>query len=98
MKEKIEIIRGSGNIFADFNDPDAATKQLKARVTAQIISILNAKKLTVRKAATLLGCDPADVQRIRNADIARFTLDRLVRYAIALGCDVQMKFVLPKAA
>jgi hypothetical protein len=35
--------------------------------------------------------DAADIQRIRNADLSRFTLDRLVRIVWRLGCRVEMK-------
>ena len=28
--DDFEIVRGSGNIFADFGDPDAGTKLMKA--------------------------------------------------------------------
>lgn len=37
----------------------------------------------------------ADIQRIRNADLSRFTIDRLVRITYRLGRSVEMK-VLPE--
>jgi len=77
--EKLEIVHGSGNIFADFNDPDAETRQMKAFIAAEIIKIVNHRKLTVRDAAEVTGMAAADISRIRNADLARFTIDRLVR-------------------
>lgn len=98
MSDKIEIVRGSGNVFADLADPDAETKHLKALVGAKIIDVLDRERLTARVAAKLAGCDAADIQRIRNADLARFSLDRLVRYALRLGCKVEVKVKLPKAA
>jgi hypothetical protein len=35
--------------------------------------------------------DPADIQRIRNADLSRFTIDRLARIAYRLGRKPEMK-------
>jgi len=78
-EEKIEIVRGSGNVHADMGDPDAETKQLKAFLAAEIIAILDRRHLTVRAAAELTGVTPSDVSNIRNAHLGKFTIDRLVR-------------------
>src|SRR5262252_3799290 len=54
MKAKdddMESIQGSGNIFADFGDPDAETKLLKAQTAADIINALNERGLSVRAGA-----------------------------------------------
>ena len=91
MSEEMELIRGSGNVFADLGDPDAEARQLKAQLAAEIIATLDRLGLTVRAAATLAKVDPADIQRIRNADLSRFTLDRLIRIAYRLGRKVELK-------
>ena len=93
MTEGLEIMRGSGNIFADFGDADAQTKKMKAELAAEIIATLNARGLTARAGAKLARVDAADIQRIRNADLSRFTLDRLVRVAWRLGRMVEMRVV-----
>ena len=93
MSDDIEIERGSGNVFADFGDPDAAAKQLKASIAADIIATLDRRSLSVREGAREAGIDPADLQRIRSADLSRFTIDRLVRIAGRLGRRVELKVV-----
>jgi predicted XRE-type DNA-binding protein len=98
MKKDIEVVRGSGNVFADLGMADAETLRLKAQLAAKIIKRLDEMKMTVRAAASKIDCDPADVQRIRNADVSRFTIDRLLKIAIRLGCEVALKVTLPKAA
>ncbi len=90
-KDDMEIIRGSGSVYADFGDPDAETKQMKAYLSAEIIKALDQHKLTVRQAAKQTGITAADISRIRNADLGRFTLDRLVRVLGRLGQKVEMK-------
>jgi predicted XRE-type DNA-binding protein len=87
----LEYYRGSGNVFADFGDPDAERKLMKARLAASIIGALDDQKLTVRKGAKIAGIDPADLQRIRNADVMRFSIDRLLLVAIRLGVKVELK-------
>jgi predicted XRE-type DNA-binding protein len=91
VEEEIELVYGTTNIFADFGDPDAERKLMKARLAASIIGALDDQKLTVRKGAKIAGIDAADLQRIRNADVSRFTIDRLLLVAIRLGVTVELK-------
>ena len=93
MNDEFEVMRGSGNVFADFGDPDAEAKQMKAQVAAEIIKTMGKRSMTVRAAAKVALCDPADIQRIRNADLSRFTLDRLLRVAFRLGQRFEMRSV-----
>ena len=97
MTDDLEVMRGTGNIFADFGDADAAAKKMKATIAAEIIATLNKRGLSARAAAKVARLDAADIQRIRNADLSRFTIDRLVRVAYRLGRSVEMK-VLPDRA
>ena len=85
-----ELVRGSGNVFRDFNDPHADLKQAKAILAAQIIAVLDKRSLTVRQAATLTGFAAADFSRIRNADLGRFTLDRLIKILAALDGRIRV--------
>ena len=85
-----ELVRGSGNVFRDFNDPHADLKQAKAILAARIIAVLDKRSLTVRKAATLTGFAAADFSRIRNADLGRFTLDRLIKMLAALDSSIRV--------
>jgi predicted XRE-type DNA-binding protein len=78
MSDDFELVRGSGNVFRDFDMPNPDLEQLRAILAAQIIKALNRKRLTVRKAAELTGIAAADFSRIRNANIGRFTVDRLM--------------------
>ena len=98
MDEKIEVVRGSGNIFADVGLPNAEERHMKARLAVMMLKRQEELKLTMRAAAKLAECDASDIQRIRNADLKKFTIDRLIRYAINMGCTVELKVTLPKAA
>ncbi|MGF9562445.1 helix-turn-helix transcriptional regulator [Neorhizobium sp. JUb45] len=89
--DDFEIVRGSGNIYADLGDPDADTKLMKAQLASEIIATLDRRKLTVREGEKLTGVTAADLSRIRNADLGRFTIDRLVRVLNALDRRVTLK-------
>lgn len=93
-KEKIELVHGSGNVFRDFGYANPDVEQLKAILAAEIIKMLNRKKLTVRAAHTQTGIAAADFSRIRNADLGRFTLDRLFTILNRLGTRVDVEVSL----
>ena len=83
-EKKLEIVRGCGNVWADFGYADANIRQAKDILAAEIIGILDQRKLSTRKAHALTGFAAADFSRVRNADYGRFTLDRLIRMLNAL--------------
>lgn len=97
-EEDFELVRGSGNVFRDLDDPDADLKQAKAILSARIIGVLDERELTVRKAGTLTGFAAADFSRVRNADLGRFTFDRLIRMLGALDSDIEVTIeIAPRA-
>jgi predicted XRE-type DNA-binding protein len=92
--QPIALIRGSGNVFRDFNHPNPDVAQLKAILAAEIIKMLDRQSLTVRAAHARTGIAAADFSRIRNADLGRFTLDRLISTLNRLGSRVEVKIKL----
>ncbi len=91
MSDEMELVRGSDNPFEDVGLPDADTKLIKADLAAEIVSILRERHLTGAAAAKLVGIQTADISRIRNADLARFTIDRLVHILNRLNRHVEMR-------
>jgi predicted XRE-type DNA-binding protein len=89
-RKGIEIIRGSGNAYRDFNQSHADALQLKAILAAEIIKALDRQELSVREAHGLTGIAAADFSRIRNADLGRFTVDRLMTIMNRLGHRVEV--------
>ena len=89
--EPLEVIRGSGNVNRDLGQDDGDVKQFKALLAAEIIKALDRDGLTVLAANARTGIAAADFSRIRNADLARFTLDRLVGIINRLGARVEVK-------
>ena len=87
----VEFYRSSDNVFADFGDPDAERQLMKARLSGAIIAALDDQTMTVRQGAKIAKVDPADIQRIRQADVSRFSIDRLLLIAIRLGVRAELK-------
>jgi len=89
--DKLQVVRGSGNVFRDLTRVNADVEQLKALLAAEIIKALDRDELTVRAAHTLTGFAAADLSCIRNAELKRFTADRLVSILNRLGSRVEVK-------
>ena len=90
-KEKLEVVRGSGNVFRDLGHKNADAEQFKAILAAEIIKAIDRERLTVRAAHKRTGIAAADFSRIRNADLGRFTVDRLMAIINRLGSRVEVK-------
>ena len=88
--DPIELVRGSGNLFRDFAHTDADVAQLKAILAAEIIKAVDEQDLSVRKAHAQTGFAAADFSRIRNADLDRFTIDRLMTILNSLGSKIEV--------
>jgi predicted XRE-type DNA-binding protein len=91
MSDDTEIVRGSGNVFRDFGRENADLDQLKSILAAKIIDVLDAKDFSVRKAQSVTGIAAADFSRIRNAQLDRFTVDRLMTILNRLDQQVKVQ-------
>ena len=91
---RLEIVRGSGNAFRDLGHQNADVLQFKAILAAEIIKAMDRESLSVRSAQRRTGIAAADFSRIRNADLGRFTVDRLMSIINRLGSRVEVKVKL----
>ena len=89
--QKLEVARGSGNVFRDLGHANADVEQFKAILAAEIIKVLDRERLSVRGAQGRTGIAAADFSRIRNAELGRFTVDRLMSIINRLGSRVEVK-------
>jgi len=96
-KEELEVIRGSGNVYRDLGRENADIEQFKALLASEIIKTLDREKLSVRQAQARTGIAAADFSRIRNADLGRFTVDRLMTIINRLGSRIEVAMKLRRA-
>lgn len=83
--QKLEVMRGSGNVFRDLALDNKDVEQFKAILAAEIVKALDRDGLSLRAAHGRTGIAAADFSRIRNADLGRFTFDRLMSIINRLG-------------
>jgi len=93
----MDVIMGSGNVFADLQLPDAGFLLARADLAIEIGRVLDERGLSQAEAAKLLGTSQPRISDLRRGRLEGFTLDRLVRFLNALDQDVEMR-VRPKQA
>jgi predicted XRE-type DNA-binding protein len=91
------VSRGSESVFRDLGYKNADVEQFKAILAAEIIKALDRERLTVRGAHGRTGIAAADFSRIRNADLGRFTVDRLMSVINRLGSRIEVKIRVRRA-
>ncbi len=91
MQAPIELAHVSSRSRNGEVQADGDLRRLKATLATVIIEKLNSDGLTVREAHARTGFAAADFSRIRNSDLDRFTLDRLMSIIYRLGARVEVK-------
>ncbi len=89
-KDDMELVRGSGNVYRDFGRPNADVEQARAMTAAKIIRIIDERKLSTREAERLTGVSYSEFSRIRNTQLGRFTLDRMIAILGKLDEDIEV--------
>ncbi len=86
----MEVFVGSGSVFADLGLPDAEEHLVKAQLVHKIDLIMKARRLKQDEAAAVLGVKQPDISRMLRGDFRQFSVERLLRFLVALGQDVQI--------
>ena len=89
MAQKDYIV-GSGNVFEDLGHPRPAEALAKAELARKIAALIAERGLTQASAAELLKIDQPKVSALVRGRLAGFSLDRLVRFLVLLGSDVEI--------
>lgn len=89
-KRKEEVVRSSGNVFADLRFPDAEERQTKVRLATAINQLLNHRSLSQTAAGRQLGISQPKVSALLNYKLEGFSVERLMRFLTALDQDIQI--------
>jgi predicted XRE-type DNA-binding protein len=87
---KARVIPSSGNVFADMGLPDAQELDTKARLGAAINRIVERRGLTQAEVAAVLEINQPKVSALLHYKLEGFSVERLMRFLVALGQDVEI--------
>jgi predicted XRE-type DNA-binding protein len=80
----------SGNIFADLGLPDAEGLLVRAHLMSGVTDLIKERGLTQAEAARILGTNQPTVSDLIRGKFNKFSLERLIGFAVALGQDVEI--------
>ncbi|MGH6989585.1 MAG: helix-turn-helix domain-containing protein [Stellaceae bacterium] len=89
---------GSGNVFADAGVPNAEEHLVKAQLVYKIDTLMKERGLKQVEAARLFGVKQPDVSKMLRGDFRQFSVERLLRFLVALGQDVEIIVKRPRDA
>jgi predicted XRE-type DNA-binding protein len=81
---------GSGNVFKDLGIPNAEEHLVKAQLVFKIDTIMKDRGLKQAASADLLGIKQPDVSKMLRGDFKQFSVERLLRFLVALNQDVEI--------
>ena len=84
------VITGSGNVFADMGLPDAEELHTKVRLGAALCHVVRQRGLTQAQVGPILGINQPKVSALLNYKLEGFSIERLMRFLVALGHDVEI--------
>lgn len=90
MKREIAHEASSGNVFADIGLPNADEHYVKAKLVSKIDAVMRERGLKQLEAAALFGVRQPDVSKMLRGDFRQFSVERLLRFLVALGLDVEI--------
>ena len=91
ITEPLDLVRGSGNVFADFGQVNAVGEQLKTLLAAEIIKAMDTQEINARQAEGHTGIAASDFSRIRHVKLDRFTIDRLISILERLDTSIEVQ-------
>lgn len=82
--------RGSGNVFSDLGLPGAAEHLIKAELVSKIDLTIRKRRLTQIAAAEMMEIDQPKVSALLAGQFRGYSVERLMRFLVALGHDVEI--------
>src|SRR5713226_2928644 len=89
-RKALEQVPSSGNVFADLGLADAGEHLIKAGLVVKIDRIIRQRALTQEAAAELMGIDQPKVSAMLSGQFRGYSVERLMRFLVALGHDVEI--------
>ena len=82
--------KSSGNVFKDLGLPEAEEHLVKAKLVWKIDAIMKERGLKQVAVAALLDIRQPDVSKMLRGEFRQFSVERLLRFLVALGQDVEI--------
>jgi len=88
---RVEVQRGSGNVYADLGLPDAEKLKIKTGLVIAIRKAMNSLGLTQQEAARRMGITQPKVSDMMRGDFTNLSERKLMDCLTRLGYDIEIK-------
>ena len=92
----VEILQGSGNVFADLGLPDADKLRIKSGLVIEIRKAMRSLGLTQQAAAKRMGITQPKVSDMMRGDFSNLSERKLMDCLNRLGYDIEIR-VMPSS-
>ena len=89
--DRVEVQRGSGNVYADLGLPDAEKLKIKTGLVIAIRKAMNSLGLTQQEAARRIGITQPKVSDMMRGDFINLSERKLMDCLTRLGYDIEIK-------
>ena len=96
----MKVQQSTGNVFRDlgFGAEEAESLRLRAELMVEVRRLIQARKLTQRSAANLLGVTQPRISDLIRGKIDLFSIDTLVNMLARAGMRVQLRVAANRRA
>jgi predicted XRE-type DNA-binding protein len=84
------------NVWLQLGLPDAEEHYLKAELVLRLDQTIKSLALTQRAAAQRIGTTQPELSKILRGKFSEVSLERLLRFLTALGCQIEIKIAAAK--
>ena len=89
-REALKNEPSTGNLFTDLGVADPGEHLIKAGLVVRIDRTTHRRKLTQAAAAELMGIDQPKISGMLAGQFRGYSVERLMRFLVALGHDVEI--------
>jgi predicted XRE-type DNA-binding protein len=89
LKREVEVYLSSVKVFADLGLPSANRLFAKAKLTADILTLIRRQRLSYTRVAAMVGLEAETLQQALLPDFDRFSVRRLTKFRTLLETKLQ---------
>ena len=89
-RNKVDVVRSSGNVFNDLRLSGAEEKQTKVRLAVAINQIIQDQRIPQIEAARRLSINQPKISALANYRLEGFSVERLLNFLNALDRDIEI--------
>lgn len=93
----IDVVEGSGNVYADLGLPEADKLLVKTRLVIEIRKVLRTRELTQVEAARIMGITQPKVSAMMRGDFTNLSERKLMDCLTRLGYDIEIRLTPSRA-